>query len=297
VTIPTNWYEDFFHGVPLDLWRQAIPPEQTRAEADFIVKALRCDRGSHVLDVPCGNGRLSFEIARRGYRVTGVDISQEFIEEARSSVIRLGKDQPPATETALRHVSEPRAVATGSNDSAELDDPVATAPGSDTDSPSGGSDVEFVLGDMRRIEGEAIYDGAYCFGNSFGFLEYADMESFLNGVARALKPGARFVIETGMAAESILPKFEAESSHQIGDIFVTIKEQYLAAESCVDSEYIFERNGNTESRMAKHWIYTAAEIRRMLERAGFAFRQSFGSLDCRPFAVGSVELFVIADRA
>ena len=157
--------------------------------------------------------------------------------------------------------------------------------------------VEFVLGDMRRIEGEAIYDGAYCFGNSFGFLEYADMELFLNGIAHALKPGGRFVIETGMAAESILPKFEAESSHQIGDIFVTIKEQYLAAESCVDSEYVFERNGKTESRMAKHWIYTAAEIQRMLERAGFAFRESFGSLDCRPFVLGSEELFVIADRA
>jgi len=298
MSIPSNWYEDFFHGVPLDLWRQAIPPEQTKAEADFIVKALQCDHGSHLLDVPCGNGRLALELAKRGYRVTGVDISEEFIDEARSSAIRLGEDQPPATETALRHVSEPRAVATGSNDSAELDDPVATALGSDTDSPSGGSDsVDFVLGDMRRIEGEAIYDGAYCFGNSFGFLEYADMESFLNGMARALKPGARFVIETGMAAESILPKFEAESSHEIGDIFTTIKEQYLAAESCVDSEYIFERDGKVESRKAKHWIYTAGEIRRMLERAGFAVKGIFGSLDRKPYELGSTELFVVADRA
>ena len=258
--IPSNWYEDFFHGVPLDLWRMAIPPEKSKAEADFIVKALQCDPGTHLLDVPCGNGRLAFELAKRGYRVTGVDISEEFIDEARSSVIRLSKDQPPAT--------------------------------------AGGSDsVEFVLGDMRRVEGEAIYDGAFCFGNSFGFLEYADMESFLSGVARALKPGARFVIETGMAAESILPKFEAESSHQIGDIHVIIREQYLAEESCVDSEYIFERNCKIESRKAKHWIYTAGEIRRTLERAGFGVRESFGSLDGRPFTVGSVELFVIADRA
>ena len=230
------------------------------AEADFLVKALRLDPGSHLLDVPCGNGRLAFELAKRGYRVTGVDISEEFIEEARSSEIRLCKDQPPAT--------------------------------------AGGSDlVEFVLGDMRRIEGEAIYDGAYCFGNSFGFLEYADMELFLNGIAHALKPGGRFVLETGMAAESILPKFEAESSHQIGDIHVTIKEQYLAAESCVDSEYVFERNGKTESRMAKHWIYTAGEIRRMLERAGFQVKDLYGSTKCDPYVVGAVELFVTTERS
>ena len=254
--VPSNWYEDFFHGLSLDLWRKAISPKQTKAEADFLGEVLQREAGSHLLDVPCGNGRLSLELARRGYRLTGVDISEEFIEEARALAIQ---DQPPAT--------------------------------------AGGSDsVEFLLGDMRSIAGSSVYDGAYCFGNSFGFLEYADMEKFLAGVARALKPGARFVIETGMAAESLLPKFEAETSHQVEDIFVTIKEQYLAPESCVDSEYIFEREGTKESRKAKHWIYTAAEIGRMLERVGFSVKEMFGSLKREPFVLGSQELFVIAER-
>src|SRR5712691_4119860 len=151
MTIPSNWYENFFHGVSLDLWRKAILPEQTKREADFLVKALECEADSRVLDVPCGNGRLSFELAGRGYRVTGVDISEEVIEEAMSRL------SPPAD-----------------------------AGGTDLIAP-----VDFIVGNMRNIEGEAIYDGAYCFGNSFGFLEYAHMESFLSGVTRALKPGAR----------------------------------------------------------------------------------------------------------
>ena len=256
MTVPTNWYENFFHGVSLDLWRKAISPEHTKREADFLVKALHCDAGSHVLDVPCGNGRLSLELAGRGYRVTGVDIAEEFIEEARANAAR---------EDAAWH--------------------------------TGGTPVpQFLLGDMRRIEGEAIYDGAYCFGNSFGFLEYSDMESFLGGVARALKPGARFIIETGMAAESIITKFEAEASHQIEDILLTIKEQYLAEESCIDTEYVFERNGEVESRKAKHWIYTVAEIRRMLERAGFEVLNVYGSLKFEPYMLGSDELLVIAQK-
>ncbi|HVS83113.1 MAG TPA: methyltransferase domain-containing protein [Pyrinomonadaceae bacterium] len=272
MTVSTNWYEDFFHGVPLDLWRKAISPEQTIAEADFLVKALCCDAGSHLLDVPCGNGRLSLELARRGYRVTGVDISVEFINEAQS------QRKPPAT-------------AGGTDKARASANPPANAGGTDLIAP-----VEFILGDMRRIEGEAIYDGAYCFGNSFGFLAYADMEKFLSGVARALKPGARFIIETGMAAESAIPKFEELASHQIEDILLTIKEKYLAEESCIDTEYVFERNGVSESRLAKHWIYTAAEIRRMLERAGFDVREVFGSLKCEPFVLGSGELFVVARR-
>lgn len=251
MTIPSNWYENFFHGVSLDLWRKAVSPERTKREADFLVKALECEAGAHLLDAPCGNGRLSFELAARGYRVTGVDISEEFIEEAEANAARNSGGTP-----------EP----------------------------------QFLLGNMRNIEGESIYDGAYCFGNSFGFLEYGHMESFLSGVARALKPGARFGIETGMAAESILTKFEAEASHQIEDILLTIKEQYLAEESCIDTEYVFERNGEVESRKAKHWIYTVAEIRRMCERAGFRVLNVYGSLKFEPYVLGSDELFVIARR-
>lgn len=248
MTIPSNWFEDFFFGVTLDLWRRAIPPEHTKAEADFLVKVLAGSAGAHVLDVPCGNGRLSFALAQRGLRITGVDLSEEFIDEART------------------------AVATSDGDAA----------------------VNFIRGDMRDIAGDVIYDGAFCFGNSFGFLEYADMEKFLRGVAKVLKPGGRFIINTGMAAESVLPDFEEQSCHEIGDLVTTIKERYNAEESCVDSEYIFERNGTTESRKAKHWIYTAAEIRRMLERAGFNVLAFYGSLKCEPFTLGSRELFVVS---
>jgi len=273
--VPSNWYEDFFHGLALDLWRKAISPQQTKAEADFLVKMLGCDEGSSLLDVPCGNGRLSLELARRGYRVTGVDIALEFIEEARATAAQSMPESSPTNAVAPEEVARAFSVwITG-----------------ETPSP------QFKIGDMRHIEGDAIYDGAYCFGNSFGFLAYPDMERFLSGVARALKPGSRFVIETGMAAESIIAKFEAESSHQIEDIHCTIKEQYLAEESCIDTEYIFEQNGKVESQKAKHWIYTAGEIRRMLERAGFEVLNLCGSLKCEPYTLGSDELFVIAERA
>jgi 2-polyprenyl-3-methyl-5-hydroxy-6-metoxy-1,4-benzoquinol methylase len=259
VTIPSNWYEDFFHGITLDLWRQAISRQHTESEAKFLIKALECESGARILDVPCGNGRLSFELARPGFRVTGIDISEEFIREAKS------------IQTKMRSAS---ANADGKELAARLD---------------------FSLGDMRTIKGEAIYDGAYCFGNSFGFMAYPDMEKFLSGVARALKPGAHFVVETGMAAESVLPDFEEQTCHQLGDINVIIRERYNAADSCIDSEYIFERRGKRESRLAKHWIYTAAEIQRMLQRAGFNVRDLYGSLKFEPYKLGCQELLVVAE--
>ena len=251
--VPSNWFEDFFQGVTLDLWRKAIPPKQTTAEAEFLLKHLNCEAGGHVLDVPCGNGRLSFEVAQRGVRVTGVDISKEFIDEAQSIASR---HQPPTVDSHA---------------------------------------TNFILGDMRGIEGIDIYDGAYCFGNSFAFLGHNETEKFLAAVARVLKPGGRFIVETGMAAESVIPEFEEQSCHEMGDLSLTIKERYIAAESCIDSEYIFHQKGKKEIRFAREWIYTVAEIRRMLTRAGFEVLDLYGSLKCEPYKLGSRQLFIVSE--
>jgi 2-polyprenyl-3-methyl-5-hydroxy-6-metoxy-1,4-benzoquinol methylase len=80
-----RWWETFFSGVALDVWRQLRTDQNTKPEADFIEKAVKLHPGAHVLDVPCGNGRLCVEMTQRGFRATGVDLSLEFIEEARQA--------------------------------------------------------------------------------------------------------------------------------------------------------------------------------------------------------------------
>ena len=80
-----DWYKSFFNGLAVEFWKTAIPPEATRADAQFFAGALALSPGSSVLDVPCGHGRFSLELARRGCRVTGVDISPEFLEAGRAA--------------------------------------------------------------------------------------------------------------------------------------------------------------------------------------------------------------------
>ena len=38
--------------------------------------------GAKVLDVPCGEGRMSLELAARGFRVSGIDIAQPLVDDA-----------------------------------------------------------------------------------------------------------------------------------------------------------------------------------------------------------------------
>ena len=56
----------------------------TRQEIDFLVDVLELDSSTRVLDVGCGPGRHSHELARRGIPVHGIDISHRFIDIART---------------------------------------------------------------------------------------------------------------------------------------------------------------------------------------------------------------------
>jgi SAM-dependent methyltransferase len=77
-----NWFETFFEGLAVDLWRSAITPEQTAREVAFLQRHLGLRPGMRALDVPCGSGRHAIGLAGAGVRMTGVDISAAFLAHA-----------------------------------------------------------------------------------------------------------------------------------------------------------------------------------------------------------------------
>lgn len=79
----TKWYESFFSNSLLNIQRGYKSKEQTCIEAYFINKLLQLTPQSKVLDVPCGDGHLSLELASHDYQMTGVDITLPLLNEAR----------------------------------------------------------------------------------------------------------------------------------------------------------------------------------------------------------------------
>ncbi|MGB8223776.1 MAG: class I SAM-dependent methyltransferase [Polyangiales bacterium] len=75
------WYERFFGEAYLRTVRTATPKE-VAAECDFIERALRMPVGSEVLDVGCGLGVQTVELASRGYHLVGLDISATMVSRA-----------------------------------------------------------------------------------------------------------------------------------------------------------------------------------------------------------------------
>ena len=64
--------------------------ERTPEEVERIVELLELEPGAGILDCPCGHGRISNALAERGFRVTGLDTTEVFLERAREDAAARG---------------------------------------------------------------------------------------------------------------------------------------------------------------------------------------------------------------
>lgn len=78
-----QWYREFFDDLYLQVYQPFEKPERVRSEVDFIVRTLGLPKGAKILDLCCGQGRHSLELARRGYEVVGVDLSEALLYVAK----------------------------------------------------------------------------------------------------------------------------------------------------------------------------------------------------------------------
>ncbi len=77
------WFEFFSSPDYLNIYGKTTNTKRTKTELKFAESVLTWDRDQWILDAPCGQGRHTWELHRRGYRVVGVDISEYLLEVAR----------------------------------------------------------------------------------------------------------------------------------------------------------------------------------------------------------------------
>ncbi|MBM4422730.1 MAG: methyltransferase domain-containing protein [Chloroflexi bacterium] len=84
-----NEWERFFDGYAPQYMSEVFT-KNTLAEIGFLEELLQLPKGSSLLDMGCGAGRHSVELAKRGYRMTGVDLSAGMLAEARRAAEAAG---------------------------------------------------------------------------------------------------------------------------------------------------------------------------------------------------------------
>jgi 2-polyprenyl-3-methyl-5-hydroxy-6-metoxy-1,4-benzoquinol methylase len=81
-----QWYESLFenYGKKYD---SEVFTQGTLGECDFIEREIGGNRNIRILDIGCGTGRHSIELARRGYTVTGIDLSESMLIRAKEKAL------------------------------------------------------------------------------------------------------------------------------------------------------------------------------------------------------------------
>ena len=84
-----KWYEQLFENYS-NTYDKEFFTQGTIGECDFLEKELNFDKSKTILDVGCGTGRHSIELAKRGYNVTGIDLSENQLQKAREKAQNAG---------------------------------------------------------------------------------------------------------------------------------------------------------------------------------------------------------------
>ncbi len=223
----------------------------TRREVDFIKSNLDLPPEGLVLDLACGAGRHAVAMAKKNYRVVGVDLSL--------SMLALAGDQ----------------------------------------AQEAGQKINLIHGDMRDLGFDSTFDGIYCLGTSFGYFDEATNLKVLDGVYKALKPGAQFLLEIAnrdfvTTKQPNLMWFEMEN-------VISMEEtdfNYISSRLVVTRQLII----NGGERQAKHEIslrlYSLHEIGQLLHSVGFAVKKVSGHYATPGafFGPDSSQIIIVAER-
>ena len=79
-----HWFESWFGSPYYRILYQQRDELEAEAFVKYLIDYLQPVPGSRMVDIACGEGRFSIELAERGFDVTGIDLSHLSIEKAKA---------------------------------------------------------------------------------------------------------------------------------------------------------------------------------------------------------------------
>jgi len=84
-----QWYESLFENYANKYDKESFV-QGTLGECKFIEQEINHDKSLKIIDIGCGTGRHAIELTKRGYNMTGVDLSRDQIKRAREKAKEAG---------------------------------------------------------------------------------------------------------------------------------------------------------------------------------------------------------------
>ncbi len=158
--------------------------------------------------------------------------------------------------------------------------------------------AEFVEADVRMIPYVECFDAAINMFTSFGyFTDDAENQQVLDGIARALKPGGRLVMDLAHR-DRVLANYRETDWYELDDGTVVWVQRIFDPVRGVNTVVDRWRNpdGSEDERYMRLRLYTATELDRMLRAAGLTSMTWYGSTRLHAFTPQSRRMIVLAEK-
>ncbi|MEU5162020.1 class I SAM-dependent methyltransferase [Streptomyces sp. NPDC020875] len=227
--------------------------------------------GSRVLDLCCGPGLFLGPLARRGYRVTGVDLSAPMLARARTAC------------------AAPTGTATDPSDLTDPSDPSDPAADGDTTHP-----VELVRADMLDFVRPGAYDVVLSLFTSFGyFADPADNLRVLRNARRSLAPGGRLLVDV-MGKEVLAGWIGRPQAVDLPDgSYVVQRDTVLDGWRRLRTDWTLVRGDTARTAALHSFLYSGAELHDLFVTAGFTGVECYGDFDGGPYDQHARRLIVV----
>lgn len=159
-----------------------------------------------------------------------------------------------------------------------------------------GLPIKAVQADILEYEVNGEFDLAICLGNSFSYFSYYPMLQFARNVCNVLQKGGSFLIHTGALAESLLPALKENEWLQVKDMLFLTKRSYDPVESILQCDYSIISQDRREDKTAYQYIFTLAEVRRLLTEAGFTQMEQYSGFEKLPYRLGDRQAYLVAKK-
>ncbi|MDF2095548.1 SAM-dependent methyltransferase [Aquibaculum arenosum] len=157
-------------------------------------------------------------------------------------------------------------------------------------------ELELCQRDLRDLPWPDRFQGAYFLGNSLGYEDAAATGAIFAAVAACLQPGRRLLLHSANLAETLLPFLEPQVRVQRGGIEMRAQNAYDPEGRVLTTRYRFRRGQAQEEHLARHHVFTLAEVEGLLRAAGLETIACWSSLDGEPFAGEAEEVWILAEK-
>ena len=206
-------------------------------------------RSGYVLDLCCGPGRHSVPLAKKGFKVTAVDLHQFLLDKAQAY------------------------------------------------SEKEGLEIEFVQADMRKFVQDDSYDLVINMYSSFGYFQNPDEDYYvLDNVYHSLRKGGKLIVDVRGKEIHAMQNSEIRYHELPNGNLIIDRSKVRDGWTSVDMDWMYVKGGKSYSFQLNYNLYSGAELRALMNKAGFKNVRRYGDLKGIPYNQKAKRLIAVGEK-